>query len=161
MSDSPLPFDQPGCREALEEHERAERLNTGRIAAALVVFLMPPGVVLDFFVYRAELGLFLVLRLICSGLAAILWYCHTAPFAKKYYRCLGLPIALLPAFFIALMIWESEGPTSPYYAGLNLILLAVSVVVRWSVRESIAATLSVIAMYVIACYPRLSFHNIG
>ena len=43
-------LDQPGFREALQAHERAERINTGRVAAALVVFLMPAGVVLDYFV---------------------------------------------------------------------------------------------------------------
>jgi len=47
------------------------------------------------------------------------------------------------------------------YAGLNLILLAVSVVVRWSVRESIIASLSVIVMYCLACYSKTPFHKAG
>jgi signal transduction histidine kinase len=143
--------EQPGFREAFQAHERAERLNTGRIAAALVVFLMPAGVILDYAVYEQDIGYFFLLRLICSALAAVLWYLHVRPSTQKYYRLLGLPIALLPAFFITVMIWTVEGPKSPYYAGLNLILLAVSVVVRWSVRESIIAAASVIAMYSLAC----------
>jgi len=147
-------FEQPGFREAYAAHDRAERLNTGRVAAALVVFLMPAGVILDYWVYEHDVRYFFYLRLLCSALAAVLWYLHTLPSAQKYYRFLGLPIALLPAFFIAVMIWTVGGPTSPYYAGLNLILLAVSVVVRWSVRESIIAALSVIVMYSLACFGR-------
>jgi C4-dicarboxylate-specific signal transduction histidine kinase len=49
------------------------------------------------------------------------------------------------------MIYATEGIYSPYYAGLNLIVLAVSVVVRWDVRESIFAVLGVALMYVVAC----------
>jgi len=153
-------LDQPGFREALQVHERAERINTGRIAAVLVVFLMPVGVVLDYFVYRQDILYFFFLRLVCSALAAVLWYCHVLPATQRYYKFLGLPIALVPAAFIALMI-SAEGPASPYYAGLNLILLAVSVVVRWSVRESIIASLSVVAMYSLACYSKTSFRNVG
>src|SRR4029077_17923238 len=72
-------------------------------------------------------------------------------FGQENYKVLGLPIALLPAFFIAWMISETEGPVSPYYAGLNLILLAVSVVVHWSVRESLFAVGGVLLMYSFAC----------
>ena len=121
------------------------------MAAALVVFLMPVGVVLDYFVYRERLGFFLILRLACSALAGCIWYLHTTRVGQEHYKLLSLPIALLPAFFIAWMISETEGPVSPYYAGLNLILLAVSVVVHWSVRESLIAVGGVLLMYSSAC----------
>src|SRR5205807_1053896 len=54
-------------------------------------------------------------------------------------------------FFIAWMIHQTDGPTSPYYAGLSLILLAVSVVVHWSVGESLLAVSGVLLMYSAAC----------
>ena len=117
----------PAFREAFQTNERIERINTGKVASALVVFLMPAGVALDYFVYKNELVYFLCLRLVCSALAGVLWYLHTTEFGEKNYRLLGLPIAWLPAFFIGWMIYVTDGPTSQYYAGLNLILLAVSV----------------------------------
>src|SRR5207245_8058774 len=110
------------------------------------------GVVLDHFVYREHLGFFLILRLACSALAGCIWYLHTTRVGQEHYKLLGLPIALLPAFFIAWMISVTEGPVSPYYAGLNLILLAVSVVVHWSVRESVIAVSGVLLMYSAACF---------
>src|SRR6266478_10154418 len=94
---------QPEFREAFRSHERQERINTGKVASLLVVILMPAGVVLDFFVYPDELVPFLGLRLICAALAATLWYLHGTALGQKYYRLLALPIALLPAFFIAVM----------------------------------------------------------
>src|SRR6266542_2367524 len=142
---------QPGFAEAFRANERQERINTGKVASALVVFLMPLGVTLDFFVYHEWLQFFLLLRLACSALAGFIWYWHTTRLVQEHYKLLRLPIALLPAFFIAWMIYETEGPVSPYYAGLNLILLAVSVVVHWSVRESVIAVGGVLIMYSAAC----------
>jgi two-component system sensor histidine kinase PhcS len=49
------------------------------------------------------------------------------------------------------MIYDREGPSSPYYAGLNLIILAISLVVRWSARESLLVVVCMILMYVAAC----------
>ena len=142
---------RPEFEDAFRANERQERVNTGKVAAALVVFLMPVGVVLDYFVYPERLGFFLILRLACSALAGCIWYLHTTRIGEEQYKLLGLPIALLPAFFIAWMISDTQGPVSPYYAGLNLILLAVSVVVHWSVRESIAAVGGVLLLYSSAC----------
>src|SRR5438128_279467 len=143
---------RPEFEVAFRANERQERVNTGKVAAALVVFLMPVGVVLDYFVYRERLGYFLILRLACSALAGCIWYLHTTRVGQAHYKILGLPIALLPAFFIAWLISDTAGPVSPYYAGLNLILLAVSVVVHWSVRESVIAVGGVLLMYSAACF---------
>src|SRR6185295_10498370 len=63
--------------------------------------------------------------------------------------CMGWYI--LPAFFISMMIGLSEGATSPYYAGLNLVILAVSSVIQATLAESIVAVLLVSLMYGAAC----------
>ncbi len=146
-----LTLRNPEFQAAFLANERQERINTGKVASALVFFLMPFGSLLDLFLYQESFGLFLVLRLICSALAGVLWYLHTTPFGENNYKLLGLPIALLPAIFIAMMIYMKGGPSSPYYAGLNLILLAVSVVVHWSTRESLLAVLGVVLIYLAVC----------
>jgi signal transduction histidine kinase len=140
--------------EAFVTHERQERIHTGKVACGLVIVLMPVGVVLDYFVYPKDVGFFLALRLICSVLAGALWFLHTTRFGRDNYRLLGIPIAWLPAFFIAWMIFAAPGPVSSYYAGLNLILLAVSVVVRWNAVESLIAVGGVLLMYLAACFLR-------
>lgn len=132
---------------AFQEHERQVRISTGRIACALVFALMPLGVTLDYFVYPAHVWEFLGLRVVCSLLIVGVWLLHSTSLARTHYPVIGLPIVLLPAFFITWMIYKTEGAASPYYAGLNLILLAVSAVGHWSLTESLLAVGSVILLY--------------
>jgi signal transduction histidine kinase len=154
-------FNSDEFRAAFVEDERKERLSTGRLACTLVILLMPLGLVLDYFVYRDKLGQFFAVRVACSVLAAALWYLHRTPFGAKHYRFVGLPIALLPAAAIVWMIYQTQGPYSPYYAGLNLVMLAVSVVVRWNLLESITAVSAVLLMYLAATLPGLSPDQTG
>ena len=153
MPDYPTLGD-PGFRAAFLDNERQERVNTGKVASALVVILMPVGIVLDLWVYPKYWRFFVVLRLVCSVLAGVLWFLYTTPFGEKHHRVLGLPIALLPAFFIAWMIYYSGDSNSVYYAGLTLILLAVNVVFRGKVLESLLAVGGVLLMYGAVCLLR-------
>jgi two-component system sensor histidine kinase PhcS len=146
--------------ETLATHERDQRIRTNKVAALLVAALMPAGVTLDWFVYGHKVqGFqkfvvpFLILRLISSVLAIGIWFLLTTPQGQKHHRPIAISIALLPAFFICVMIYMThEGPESTYYAGLNLIVLAISVVVRWNVIETIIAVLGVLLMYLVACF---------
>jgi signal transduction histidine kinase len=51
------------------------------------------------------------------------------------------------------MIFVTEGAESPYYAGLILILLAVTAVVHWTTWESLLSVSLVLFMYLAACTP--------
>ena len=167
MSADQTIWSQAGFEEAYRARERLERLRNGKVACALVVFLMPVGITLDLFLYPDQWFYFLQLRLLCSALACVLWFVHTQPWGQRFYRFLGIPIAILPAFFIAWMIAATEGPLSPYYAGLILILLAVNAVVHWSAIESFIAIAVLLLLYLLACLPwnlddapRIFFNNI-
>jgi len=144
---------QKEFQEAFVANERRERIRSGKVACALVVFLMPAGVILDRYVYPDHWTNFLLLRLFCSALAGGLWTLHNTEFGIRHYRFLGIPIALLPAFFISWMIGITEGLESPYYAGLILILLAVNAIVHWSTAESLLAIGMLFLSYLIACLP--------
>jgi signal transduction histidine kinase len=146
-------WSQTGFAEAYLARERQERISSGKVACALVVLLMPAGITLDLFVYPDWWLYFLILRLVCAALAGALWFVHAHPLGQRYYRILGIPIAILPAFFIAWMIAVTEGPFSPYYAGLILILLAVNAVVHWSTTESLIANGILLCLYFLACLP--------
>jgi signal transduction histidine kinase len=154
MTEQPTISD-PEFQKAFIAHERQERISTGKVASLLVVFLMPLGSMMDWLVYHAQRWEFFWVRLLCSVLAFGLWYLHTTDFGLRHYRRLGVPIALLPAFFLCWIIATAQGALSGaaahYYAALNLILLAVSVVVRWDVWESLTCVVAVILMYIAAC----------
>jgi signal transduction histidine kinase len=144
---------EPGFKEAFIADEREERIRSGKIGCALVICLMPVGVALDLFVYPEHWVYFLKLRLLCSILAGGLWFLHTTSWGLRYYRLLGVPIAILPAFFIAWMIAVTEGPYSPYYAGLILIILAVNAFAHWTTTESFFAMAVLFLLYLLACLP--------
>jgi signal transduction histidine kinase len=49
------------------------------------------------------------------------------------------------------MIYATQGANSPYYAGLNVVLLVVGIVVHWTFLESFVAVGLVMLMYLGAC----------
>ena len=108
--------------------------------------LMPAGVILDNAVYPDLGGLrFLILRLLCSVLIGAFLTLLLTPLGRKHYRFLGISLFMLPASFIAYMIYASpQGAASPYYAGLNLVLLVLAFVLHWTFRESLSAALLVL-----------------
>lgn len=143
----------PEFRAAFVVEDRRERLRIGKLGCMLVIVLMPLGFLLDYAVYPRQATAFLGLRLLCSLLTAGLLALHYTAWGERHVFWLGLPIALLPASFISLMIAQTEGHQSSYYAGLNLVLIAVNVVARWSVAESLGVTGGVLLIYAVACLP--------
>src|SRR5688572_30204696 len=137
--------------QAFISRERQDRIRSGKVACALVMFLMPAGVILDLWVYPERVREFFQLRLICSVVAAVWWSLHQTSFGLRHYRLLGVPIAILPGFFIAWMISVTEGPASPYYAALILVLLAVNAIVHWSTVESLLALAVLYLFHLGAC----------
>ncbi len=145
-------MDPAEFRAAFLEEDRRERLRIGKLGCTLVIVLMPLGSLLDAFVYHESLIPFLGLRLLCSALTGLLLAAHYTAWGQRRVRWLGPPIALLPAFFIAVMIAREGGMNSSYYAGLNLVLIAVNVVARWTLRESLAIAASTLLLYIAACF---------
>ncbi|MBL9175381.1 MAG: response regulator [Verrucomicrobiales bacterium] len=141
---------------AFADEDRRERLRIGKLGCALVILLMPLGFLLDMAVYPGDAPKFFGLRILCSAVTAVLLALHYTAWGRRHVFWLGLPIALLPAGFIGLMIAKNHGYLSPYYAGLNLVLIAVNVVARWSVAESLGITCGIILIYVAASLPEVT-----
>lgn len=129
-------------------------INNIQLGCLLGMLLMPAGVILDFFTYPKSpvIWEFFELRILCSALIGAFWIFVRSEQGRARYRMLGIILALLPAFFISLMIARQDGAASHYYAGLNLVLLVVGFILHWTVRESIIATVTVLCMYLAACY---------
>lgn len=138
-------------RRAFKEAEAQQRLGNTKVGCALVVFLMPAGSLVDHFVFPEKIFWdFMQLRIVCSAIAALIWaVLFTAP-GKRQLGWLSKAVPLLPAAFLAVMIAQTEGFASSYYAAINLVLLAVGVVLHWSVIESVIAVLLGLAMYIAA-----------
>ncbi len=138
----------PEILQAFQSYETQERVNNTRVGCIMVVTLMPPGIPMDYYVYPAYFLLFVKFRLGAALIAAIIWGLTHTGFGRRYSQALAFILPMVPVFFIAWMIAVSEGFRSPYYAGLNLILLAVGAVLRWTFVESLVAVVLVLFLYI-------------
>lgn len=139
-------------RRAFQDYERSVRVRNYKIGCVLALIFMPAGAVLDYFVYREQVTEFFLLRLLCAALlAAIGLLLHARP-DHPTYRALGFSVALLPMVFICWMIYRSsDGANSPYYAGLTLVFLGATILLRWTVAESLLLFVLTGACYLLAC----------
>ena len=136
---------------AFVEYKNEARYASLRIACWLVIVLMPAGAALDWFVYPEKRGFFFLLRIVCSVLAFALWRVFGTPFGYRNHRFLGVFSFALPNLFMSLMIYYTEGAHSPYYAGLNIMLMGFSWVAQVDLVEAVTAALMTLLMYCVAC----------
>lgn len=134
--------------DSYRSYERTQRLANTRVGCLLVIFLMPAGTLLDWFVYNERVGPFFLLRIAASLAALLILGFLKIPLGQRLVRFLGVVVPLIPVLAIAGMIADEEGFASPYYAGLNLVLLAVGAVLHWTVLESVIACALVVVLYV-------------
>jgi signal transduction histidine kinase len=137
--------------QAFLRHEQDVRIQNYRISCILALIFMPAGVILDYVVYPKLTLYFLTLRLACSALLLFIWWFVKTPPGIRHYQFLGLLLPALPCFFISWMIYQTSGCNSPYYAGLNLVLLGAALLLRWNFKESLIVFGEVLGMYVAVC----------
>jgi len=140
----------PDILAAYRQEETIARLWRTKVGCFLVVALMPAGTVLDWAIYPQMQGVFLWFRLGCTFIAAVIWGLLFTDLGRQNVRLLAPMVPLLPAVFIAMMIAVMDGFNSPYYAGLNLVLIAVGTVLVWTARESVVFVLIVLGFYLVA-----------
>ncbi|MBD5781340.1 response regulator [Pelagicoccus sp. NFK12] len=139
-------------RDRFVAYNKSFRIANSRVGCLLVVLLMPFGALLDYFVYPEELGFFFQLRVLCSAIVFGIWWALGQSFGKRHYRFLGILWYTQPSLFIALMIYYTEGVFSPYYAGLNLVLIGLAWVAQVEFVESLVSVFLTLIMYGAACY---------
>lgn len=146
---------QPVLMESLESsfdtYERPIRIRNYKLGALLAGIFMPAGASLDYFMYGWKQALtFFPARIISALLLAVVWLTlHYIP-GTRYYRYLGLSVALIPLLAISWMIYSRDGAISPYYAGLNLVMLGSALLLRWTLQDSILIFVLNLAAYLAA-----------
>jgi len=108
-----------------------------RVATVLAIILVPSSsILLDYLIYPEYVKTFLPLRLVCTGLSIIVLAVSYTKIGASYAKALGIFATSNVAIMIAIMI-QYLGYETPYYAGLNLVILAIGVVFPWGVRETL------------------------
>ena len=147
------PAAQAAIRQAYAAYTLSDSVRNSKVACMLVIVLMPIGYLMDHFVYRDQEGWLFTLRLLTSAATVPFLLAIRIPnLAPWKYRLLCPGWYIVPAFFICWMIRSTEGAASPYYAGLNLVILAASSVIQATVVESIVAVSIIVSFYLGSCF---------
>src|SRR4030042_2557213 len=99
----------------------AINLKNGTLAASI---LFPLFGIIDYLVYPDLLYQFLFIRFIVVFLSIIIFFLIKTKFGILYPRFLGMIHSVILCSSISLMVHMTGGYLSPYYAGINLILIA-------------------------------------
>ena len=107
-----------------------------KITILLAISLVMTFGVLDFIVYPEVAADLLKIRFV---IAAILFLIFAALGRREYRNSnfIGIVVVLLIFTLINLLVFVTQGMSSPYYAGLNLALVAFSAMLPWQAYETL------------------------
>jgi len=136
---------------AYQEYERLLRIRQASLAYMLGLFLIPTGWMLDYYVYPSLLWPNLKVRFVCCLFLLPFWLIMFTSWGKRHARITDKPCTIIPTLTVCWMIYTSEGALSPYYAGLNFVLVGACLVVPYTFREGALFTLFLMVTYSAAC----------
>ena len=143
----------PELMRQFQDYERGIRVKNYRMCGVLACIFMLGGSTLDWVVYQEEgVKQFFPFRVVTVVILIIIRMVLGTEFGRHWHRVFGLAMAAPLMGSIAWMIYVREGFASPYYAGLNLVMLGAAILMRWPLAESIAVVLMTILMYLAACF---------
>lgn len=141
--------------ESFEQHLKVVNLAGARLAFVLAAILVPATSVLDWVSVPERALYFLGVRVLTSLLLLLgLGSSYLGPLTR-FPVVLGAAPPLICSAAIEWMILDLGGPGSPYYAGLNLCILAVAVLYTWRWQQSLMVSAIIIAMWVVPGLPYL------
>jgi signal transduction histidine kinase len=137
-------------RRAFLEYENGVAFDNARRAAVFSAVFMLAASSLDWIILPEKALDFLMIRAACAILVGmIFWYLGIAGnFLRAKFMAQG--IALLPMIGICFMIAMTDGGNSVYYAGLNLVLVGLSLLLRWTFWNSLGMIASCFVCYAAA-----------
>ncbi len=145
MSDAQLEIEARWSRWLLERNLRG-----ARIVLLLAGFFYPAFAVLDYLVAPASaLPVLYASRVVVTLYTLAMLAAIRTPFAARRVTLLTALYILVVGGGIGVMIWALGGYRSPYYAGLNLVMLGAGVLFVWPARVAIVVHGSIVLMYLV------------
>ena len=135
---------------AFRAEDARTRLRHAQVGCWLAMVLMPAGISLDLIVAPEHWANFFSLRLGCVAAVALVLALLATPFGLRHLRVLGVAWAQFPALAIAAMVWVGGGAESSYWAGLSLVLIAVTLLMPWTFGEVLANCVLTLGWYLAA-----------
>lgn len=131
--------------EILEKH-----IKNLLLTSFMAIVAIPLFGVLDCFVYPEKLSLLFTIRVIMTiPFIIVIFTIRKSKFLKKFILSLIVVLFLNSGFGIALMIHLTEGYKSPYYAGLVVVILFLSITLTLKIKRTIVICLLIYGSYII------------
>ncbi|MDZ4404533.1 ATP-binding protein [Prosthecobacter sp.] len=141
-------------KENFQAYEQDIRVQNYRLCGILASVFMIAGASLDWVVFGWDgIRRFMLPRILSAIVIMGVWMLLVLPWGKKMHRALGLFGMAFPLIAsISWMIYAKDGSDSPYYAGLNLVMLGAAILMRWTLEDSIIVVALTLVSYLVACY---------
>jgi two-component system, sensor histidine kinase PhcS len=142
----------PEILAAYRQRDEDVSMRKARLACLFGIVMVPGFWLLDYFKYPEFQCEFLWVRLGCACLLVLALWGFGTSVGRHFHRAQGTIVLLLPVICICWMIYRTEGPGSPYYAGLTLVLLVLAVILDWSFWQSMTFVALTLALYLLTCW---------
>ena len=139
------------------QEQRDLRVQRTQIGCVLTLVLVPLGVALDYFAYPAQMQSISQVRLVCEVILLPVFALTFFPWGKQHIVPLSHLWGFAPALTISWILYLTDGAASPFYAGLNLVILGTCVLLPFSIVEAALYCTGVLVSYVFAC----AYHHAG
>jgi signal transduction histidine kinase len=120
-----------------------------RLGALLATILVPSGVLLDWLTNSERIFEFLALRVGASAGCLLILAATYNEWATRFTYLLGVAPVVVSSIALEAMIVQLGGYSSPYYAGLMQLILAVGVIFYWRLGEILAACCFIMGIWLI------------
>ncbi|HEY1122047.1 MAG TPA: HAMP domain-containing sensor histidine kinase, partial [Haloferula sp.] len=132
---------------AFKRYENGVFVVNARRTALLSALFMLAGTTLDWMVFPDQAWKFFLIRVVVALLLCVVFWLLGKFSGERSRRFIALCLFMMPTVSICWMIAVTGGGESPYYAGLNLVLLGLSLLLRSSFKDSLVMILLCLACY--------------
>jgi len=137
---------------AFADETRDRVAHDTRWGVLATLFMYPIFIPLDFLVYPDVARTFVWIRLAVVALSVAVHFVMKFPFPKRHPRVFGMFAYLYCTLAIVLMVHLVDGYASPYYAGINLVLIAFLFILPMNVFETAIVSGIVYTAYIVPIF---------
>jgi len=141
----------PKLHAAYQKHDTQHQLTESKAGCLIALVLVLSGISLDYLIYPDFLLHFTSLRLLFDVFIVLIYALHFTSVGKKNIKTLSFIWIALIQILMCYMIFLSEGYDSPYFAGVNLIIMAANILLRTALKESFLFCVLSVGLYLLAC----------
>lgn len=122
-----------------------------RIQVVCGFFGQPFFALLDYiFIPKSLFFAFVLMRGFCEICYVLAFILSFIPAMKRHVNAMGTLMAWVTGWVIVVMVWYSNGPSSGYYAGINIPILATGILFTWTWQWNLWMGLPIFLAYVVS-----------